>query len=240
MSSPAAASSSPCRRAIAGGRDRRAGGFGFGRRRRSGGILCESLRRRWILDRRPKPDPLIVLPLESVECGRRAFCKALVAGAATGLTGCINFGELSSTFDAGGGSTDLTPPGDIPVSADLSGGGTACPSAVIDTRRPPSSFSVSTATYYGAAFTFVCRDGGGLYALTAVCTHNGCPVDVVITGGFHCNCHGSSYDFNGQVAVPPTGPAMFPLKHYALCLTSDGTVGFDIDVEVDPALRYNF
>jgi cytochrome b6-f complex iron-sulfur subunit len=210
------------------------------------GVSCGTPDRgRWNLDRREKPHELLVLPIASIACGRRTFCKALVAGAATGLSGCINFGELSSTYDAGGGATpdlaggDLAPPSDL-AGADLTGTQAMCPPAVIDTRRPPSSFSVNTATYYGSAFTFVCRDGSGLYALTAVCTHNGCPVDVVITGGFHCNCHGSSYDFNGQVAVPPTGPAMFPLKHYALCLTVDGTVGFDIDTEVAAAVRYSF
>jgi thiosulfate dehydrogenase [quinone] large subunit len=44
-------------------------------------------------------------------------------------------------------------------------------------------------------------------AFNATCTHQGCPVSYV-KPGFHCPCHGSAYDQNGQVT---RGPANTPL-----------------------------
>jgi thiosulfate dehydrogenase [quinone] large subunit len=44
-------------------------------------------------------------------------------------------------------------------------------------------------------------------AFNATCTHQGCPVSYV-RPGFHCPCHGSTFDQNGQVTQ---GPANTPL-----------------------------
>ena len=158
-----------------------------------------------------------------------------MAGAATTLAGCINFDELSATFDGGntGPAVDLSGT----TLADLAGTAVNCPAGFSDTQRTPDSFSPNTATYYSQNLTFVCRDNQGLYALTAVCTHMLCPVDVMVTGGFHCNCHGSTYDFNGNVVV---GPATMPLLHYGMCLSGNRTVGYDIGIKVDAAVRYRF
>lgn len=51
-------------------------------------------------------------------------------------------------------------------------------------------------------------------ALTAVCTHQGCLVDLFSTSenNFGCPCHGSKFNLNGGVAQ---GPADAPLKSFS-------------------------
>lgn len=68
------------------------------------------------------------------------------------------------------------------------------------------------------------RDAGGLYAMSALCTHQQCNLNgkgALITGGIHCNCHGAEYDLNGTVTK---GPAVNPLKHYQLTVECDGNL----------------
>jgi Rieske Fe-S protein len=68
------------------------------------------------------------------------------------------------------------------------------------------------------------RDAGGLYAMSAACTHAGCPVSVVSIGGteeLSCPCHGSLFDANGEVT---RGPARAPLQHYLVDVAYDGTI----------------
>ena len=66
------------------------------------------------------------------------------------------------------------------------------------------------------------RDSGGVYAMSLVCTHQGCsipgnggPVNFTV---IHCGCHGSEYDGHGNVKL---GPSTTPLHH--LQVTNDGT-----------------
>ena len=49
-------------------------------------------------------------------------------------------------------------------------------------------------------------------AMSSICTHLGCQVRKT-RFGFRCPCHGSAFDFNGQVV---TGPANEPLPEYNL------------------------
>ncbi len=80
---------------------------------------------------------------------------------------------------------------------------------------------------------YVLRDSGGLYALSASCTHAGCTVRKQTTE-FYCPCHGATFDLNGQ---NPTGPAFSPLDHYALCVDSAGNVYVDYNTTVSPTTR---
>ena len=52
------------------------------------------------------------------------------------------------------------------------------------------------------------RDGGGVYALSLVCTHLGCTVTLAAQD-LTCPCHGSRFDRQGQVL---NGPADRPLQ----------------------------
>ncbi len=69
----------------------------------------------------------------------------------------------------------------------------------------------------GSSKQFTTPDGATAYllhpakdiflAFNAACTHQGCPVSYV-GPGFHCPCHGSAFDQNGQATA---GPANTPL-----------------------------
>jgi Rieske Fe-S protein len=76
------------------------------------------------------------------------------------------------------------------------------------------------------------HDSGGLYAFSAVCTHEGCTVRGSRTG-CSCPCHGATYDVNGQ---NPTSPAPSPLQHYALSVCA-GTVYVDNTTNVSASTR---
>jgi Rieske Fe-S protein len=68
------------------------------------------------------------------------------------------------------------------------------------------------------------RDAQGLYAMSAICTHQRCDMTrdgVVSASGVNCNCHGSRFTVNGAVQA---GPAGAPLQHYQVDVGSDGAI----------------
>jgi Rieske Fe-S protein len=66
---------------------------------------------------------------------------------------------------------------------------------------------------------------GQLVALSPICTHLGCTVEV--SGQrLVCPCHGSTYDREGNVLQ---GPAERPLRRFPLRLTSDGLLVIDVE-----------
>jgi cytochrome b6-f complex iron-sulfur subunit len=60
-------------------------------------------------------------------------------------------------------------------------------------------------------------EGGGFAALSSICTHRGCTVDLG-GPGLACPCHGSQYDREGQVT---RGPANRALTRYPVSVTGD-------------------
>jgi Rieske Fe-S protein len=76
------------------------------------------------------------------------------------------------------------------------------------------------------------HDAGGYYAMSAVCTHEGCIVmpgsdsTCVAPCALACPCHGARYDGNGVVVH---GPATVDLVHYLVTLTADSLI-------VDPTM----
>ena len=52
---------------------------------------------------------------------------------------------------------------------------------------------------------FVIRQGGKLFALSAICTHRRCKLSAERDHSFYCKCHGSRFDSDGKVTE---GPAM--------------------------------
>jgi cytochrome b6-f complex iron-sulfur subunit len=81
------------------------------------------------------------------------------------------------------------------------------------------------------------RDANGIYAMSAICTHAGCAVSVVNSGGqpsLNCPCHGSNFSANGAVT---RGPAGTPLQHYQVELASDGTITICSGMSVSATTR---
>ena len=89
---------------------------------------------------------------------------------------------------------------------------------------------------------YFCRDAGGLYVLDGTCSHMHCvlafdpadPANMKPDPGFHCNCHGSTFDYNGALLLPPAPSSMV---HYKLTVQGDGTLLVDVSMIVDPATR---
>jgi Rieske Fe-S protein len=68
------------------------------------------------------------------------------------------------------------------------------------------------------------RDANGLYAMSNVCTHQGCLMDVVTNTtpeSLYCGCHGSAFNATGAVT---RGPARAALPHYQVDVASDGSI----------------
>ena len=168
---------------------------------------------------------------------RRAFCAGTAA--ALGLVACgsdparLSLGTLAPDDDGGtpdpgdaaqsGSSSDLASSSHTDLatktsSPDLAGPSNACTTGI--SGGAASAITASAPKYVSSAQAYVCRDAGGLYAMSSVCTHAGCKVTHE-TSSFYCPCHGASFDLDGQ---NPTYPAPSPLKHYEMCVDSSGNV----------------
>ena len=120
------------------------------------------------------------------------------------------------------------PPSDAPEAAQ-------CPASGVTNVGAPSSFQQGSPTYFSSGNFFVMRDANGLYALTAVCTHQGCTVRAR-TSTFYCPCHGATFSLNGAVV---SGPVFQPLRHYLMCQTADGNLGVVRNQQVSASTRLN-
>jgi len=162
---------------------------------------------------------------------RRRFCTALGLGlVGSALQGC---GNNATACDADAGQL-------------------ACGSTAVSLGMQVSDVPLDAAVFFDLTFTHIwlCRDGKGVYAIDAECTHLGCdakpntigdaaptpkaPVPG-LTGGFTCHCHGATYDANGE---RPTAPAPLPLKHYLVCATVGGEAFVDTQQVVPSCVRY--
>ena len=100
-----------------------------------------------------------------------------------------------------------------------------------------SSFSPGSLQVIGGFPVAVGRDGGGLYALSVICTHAGCDMSQngsVTSSGIDCFCHGSVFSPEGQVL---RGPAFSPLPHFALTKDAAGQLTVHTDQLVPASTR---
>ena len=135
--------------------------------------------------------------------------------------------------DAKPGTPDAKPTPDAMQPPDANQGGPTCTGTVTDCGAPPSSFT-STPKSISSKF-FVVRDSGGLYAVSAKCTHEG--ATLTNDGSeFYCPRHGATFDYDGNILG---GPVSVPLVHYAMCITSTGNVGVNTSQTVSESTRMN-
>ena len=72
---------------------------------------------------------------------------------------------------------------------------------------------------------WIIRNFEGMYALSTVCTHLGCPPNWLENEQkFKCPCHGSGFYMSG---VNFEGPAPRPLERYRIVLADDGQILID-------------
>jgi Rieske Fe-S protein len=87
-----------------------------------------------------------------------------------------------------------------------------------------SAIAVGTLEAVPGEAVILGRDANGLFAMSAACTHAGCPVSVTSVSGaeeLSCPCHGSLFDANGAVV---RGPARVALQHYQVDVAADGAI----------------
>ncbi len=78
---------------------------------------------------------------------------------------------------------------------------------------------------------FLVRKDGKLFAVSSICTHRFCPVQVR-ADDFFCNCHKSVFTRDGEVT---DGPAKTSLPHYAIKVDANGHVMVDCTKEFSEA-----
>lgn len=89
---------------------------------------------------------------------------------------------------------------------------------------PPDFYPIGI-TYLEKSRVYLVRTGDHFRALSGVCTHLGCSVNLEASGrGYNCPCHGSRFDDQGQVLQ---GPATRPLPWLRVELTVDGRLVVD-------------
>jgi nitrite reductase/ring-hydroxylating ferredoxin subunit len=171
-----------------------------------------------------------------------AGCAGLiyVAGCTDGDTGAIETGPLGAGGNGNGngngngsGSGNTMPDaGGTMSGADASTMAT-CGTGAIDVGAP-TSFLVDKPVYNSSGF-FTVRDSGGIYAVSAKCTHEGA-ICSLITGEYQCPRHGALFKYDGTIV---SGPVSTPLPHYSACLLANGHVGVDKTKVVAKTVRLN-
>jgi Rieske Fe-S protein len=145
------------------------------------------------------------------ELTRRQFCVVTGAGVVAGACGSspqTSAPDLAAPHDLTVVPPDLTDPS-CPVNNKLNVG-------------PSTMLAVGQQRFFLCAKLFVLRDALGIYAMTAICTHEGCTINFApATHDFECPCHLSTFDFNGKVT---NQPATMPLDHFACSLDGNGNV----------------
>ena len=127
-------------------------------------------------------------------------------------------------------------------------GGTAAANACTAGGVPPaqvgnvaagneSALSVPSLSAVAGSPVCIGRDPKGIYAMTLICTHQGCDIGQdgsISPSGLYCRCHGSQFDADGNVV---RGPAPSPLAHFAVSADAAGNLTVNTDAEVDPSTR---
>ncbi len=151
-------------------------------------------------------------------------------------TSIVDTGALDGpdgSHGSGSGSGSHNPPPDANMGGGDGGTAASCPSSGATDVGTPSTFTLNKPVYFSSGNFFVVRDSGGLYALTARCTHQGVTVEDS-SGEFFCPAHGATFDYDGNVT---NGPAFTNLVHYEMCTMSNGHVGVVKSTTVSQSTR---
>jgi nitrite reductase/ring-hydroxylating ferredoxin subunit len=170
---------------------------------------------------------------DAMPMGRRAILKSSARGLLVVVfaEGCgsapLNepadaaIGDDSGTGNGGGGAAGS---GGIAGSAAVGSGVRGAVATCASNSNPAgaaSGVSVGSLVLVGNGLV-VGRDANGLYAMSSVCTHQGCPTNVVGAAAqpsLYCPCHGSMFGATGAVIL---GPARRPLQHYQIAVSPSG------------------
>ena len=87
----------------------------------------------------------------------------------------------------------------------------------------PDDFPDGSVTFLEDERVFLVRQGNTYRCLSAVCTHLGCTVNRA-DKGYHCPCHGSVFDDQGNVK---SGPAPRSLSWFEVSISKDNRLLID-------------
>jgi cytochrome b6-f complex iron-sulfur subunit len=100
-----------------------------------------------------------------------------------------------------------------------------------------SALAVGDIKLVAGASACIARDAQGVYAMSIICTHEGCDMSTqgsVTAAGLDCFCHGSAFDVGGNVV---RGPASSPLEHYQVTADAQGNLTVHGDAVVAAGTR---
>lgn len=120
----------------------------------------------------------------------------------------------------------VVPPPDAPS-------GATCTTSATDVGAV-STYSLNTPVYNSTARVFVVKDGGGFYAVSGLCTHEGA-VCRIQSGYIYCPRHGAEFTYDGAIV---SGPVSRALAHYSMCTLSNGHLGVT-SATTSSSTRYN-
>ncbi len=162
------------------------------------------------------------------DISRRGFVALAGAGGLGLVVGC------GSSDGSGSPDADMGQP-DAPMNGACSTGGTDVGAA--------STFTMGVPVLIAAKRLWIVRDAGGLYAMSAACTHEGVTTCIGTASTcsssgtqLYCPRHGAGFSFTGTVL---RGPASQPLAHYAMCTLANGNVGVLTTMTVPATTRLN-
>jgi Rieske Fe-S protein len=148
------------------------------------------------------------------EHGRGMSRRVLIRGAA--LTGmAVPVLAACGSDDAADSNGEATGSPDAGESPESPGGGQGG-----DTTVATSDVPVGGGTILAAEMVVVTQPTEGEFkAFSAVCTHQGCPVQSISDGTINCQCHGSAFAIEDGSVV--NGPATRPLEGKTLSVEGD-------------------
>jgi cytochrome b6-f complex iron-sulfur subunit len=151
-----------------------------------------------------------IVPYRLTMLSRRDFLTSLGAGAGLVLAGSIA-AALARFMQP---NLVTSAPGPVDVGA-------------------PEDYAVGSLTFVQNARSYLGRDGGGFYAIVAMCTHLGC-TPRIDSDAFVCPCHGSRFSREGVVL---NGPASRSLDRAYVGRAGSGHLFIDRSRIVDPSYR---
>ena len=87
----------------------------------------------------------------------------------------------------------------------------------------PDDYADGSVTFLEDERVFIVRRSGTFQCVSAICTHLGCTVNRTLQG-YHCPCHGSVFNNQGQVLG---GPAPRSLEWFLMTLSKDNRLLVD-------------
>lgn len=157
-------------------------------------------------------------------------------GSSGTTTSTTSTGTTTGAGGAGGGTSGTGGAGG--VGGEGGQGGSPCdPNPVGVTAGKPSDYPNEGLHKVPGTKVLIGRDEGGFYALSSLCTHQFCNMNIdgsVKATGIVCTCHGSTFNNSG---VATLGPANKPLKAFALSIDCDGTLHADLTKTVSADTR---